>query len=216
MRNIRVWFEKHEQAKYISHLDLNRYMPRAIRRAKIPAWYTEGFNKHLYINFALPLSMGFESRNDCFEIRIVDDEFTDGQVLENLSNAMPLGIKITKITDSLTPYKNIAFAEYNILLDYPSKDINNISRFFENDVINVVKKSKRGEKNINLKEIIKRIYFKEADNKVLINVILPAGCTDNINPTLLLQAISDEFNCEIDYLRIIRNCFYTSDLNVFK
>ncbi len=216
MRNIRVWFEKHEQAKFISHLDLNRYMPRAIRRAKIPAWYTEGFNKHLYINFALPLSLGFESRNDCFEIRIIDDSFTDEQVLSNLNDAMPLGIDIIKITEPKDLFKNICFAEYDITLDLSSDNLKRVSDIFLRETISVDKKSKRGIKTVNLKEYISDISLKDENGNLLINILLPAGCGENINPSLVLQALSNEFLREIDYIKIVRKGFKTADLKGFK
>ena len=58
---VRLVFSKTGRARYISHLDLNRTMARVLRRAGIPLWYTEGFNKHPYITFAAPLSLGCES-----------------------------------------------------------------------------------------------------------------------------------------------------------
>ena len=56
MQPIRIFFKKEGRAKYISHLDLNRVMQRALRRACIPVWRTRGFNPHPYIAFGLPLS----------------------------------------------------------------------------------------------------------------------------------------------------------------
>ena len=60
MRCVRVWFHKTGPIRYISHLDLMRTMTRAIRRSRIPLWYTEGFNPHPYMTFALPLSLGMQ------------------------------------------------------------------------------------------------------------------------------------------------------------
>ena len=70
MQNVRVFFEKTGMTKYISHLDLMRCMTRAIKRAAIPAWYTEGFNPHLFITFALPLTLGVESLCESMDIPI--------------------------------------------------------------------------------------------------------------------------------------------------
>ncbi|MBQ9964192.1 MAG: DUF2344 domain-containing protein, partial [Clostridia bacterium] len=57
---MRITFSKTGSARYISHLDLNRTMTRAVRRAGLPIWYTEGFNRHPYLTFAAPLSLGYE------------------------------------------------------------------------------------------------------------------------------------------------------------
>ena len=60
MKTVRVFFKKLGRMKFISHLDMTRFMSRLITKANIPVWYTEGFNQHLYMNFAVPLSLGFE------------------------------------------------------------------------------------------------------------------------------------------------------------
>ena len=60
MKSTRIWFHKFGTAKYISHLDLNRCVARAFHKAKLPMWYTEGFNPHAFVTFALPLSLGVE------------------------------------------------------------------------------------------------------------------------------------------------------------
>ena len=71
MKEIRIRFKKTGRAKFISHLDLTRTMIRAVRRAGIPVWYTEGFNRHPYVTFAAPLSLGFEGLNECMDTRLV-------------------------------------------------------------------------------------------------------------------------------------------------
>ncbi|MBQ2357606.1 MAG: DUF2344 domain-containing protein, partial [Ruminococcus sp.] len=44
MKNVRIWFKKDFECRYISHLDLNRTMLRALHKSRIPIWHTEGFN----------------------------------------------------------------------------------------------------------------------------------------------------------------------------
>ena len=39
-----IRFSKEERVKYISHLDLMRTLQRALRRAKIPVAFSQGFN----------------------------------------------------------------------------------------------------------------------------------------------------------------------------
>ena len=70
MKNVRILFSKTGRAKYVSHLDLVRAMTRAVRRANIPLWYTEGFNRHPYLTFASPLSLGYEGLRESVDIRM--------------------------------------------------------------------------------------------------------------------------------------------------
>ena len=78
---------------YISHLDINRMMTRAVRRAHLPMWYTEGFNPHPYIAFALPLPLGQSSECEFMDIRIEGD-MTNDEVLKKLRAVMPQGVEI--------------------------------------------------------------------------------------------------------------------------
>lgn len=72
-RTIRLVFSKTGRARYMSHLDLNRAMIRALRRAKLPVWYTEGFNRHPYVTFAAPLSLGYEGLHETMDLRLEED-----------------------------------------------------------------------------------------------------------------------------------------------
>ena len=72
-KDVRVWFSKTGTARYISHLDLNRCMSRAFHKAKLPLWYTEGFNPHVFLTFAAPLSLGFEGRRESMDIRLIEE-----------------------------------------------------------------------------------------------------------------------------------------------
>ena len=64
MHTIRVWFAKRDEACYISHLDLQRVVQRALKLARVPVWYTQGFNPHIYLTFAMPLPLGVFSEAD--------------------------------------------------------------------------------------------------------------------------------------------------------
>ena len=78
--------------KYISHLDVMRCMSRAVRRARLPLWYTEGFNPHPYMMFALPLSLGFSSQCESMDIRI-EGEMTDADIAGRMRDVMPASLR---------------------------------------------------------------------------------------------------------------------------
>ena len=109
MREVRIWFVKRGEARYISHLDLNRFMLRALRRTKLPIWYTEGYNPHPYLTFSLPLSLGFESVCESMDLRIMQDDCSNEEVFRRLSAAMPESLAILKVTDPLMKQKCIRF-----------------------------------------------------------------------------------------------------------
>ena len=69
MITVRISFEKKNEASYISLLDLQRVMQRVLKRSGLPVWHTLGFNPHIYMTFACPLSLGQESECECVDVK---------------------------------------------------------------------------------------------------------------------------------------------------
>lgn len=111
MREVRLRFSKTGQAKYISHLDTNRVFSRALARAKINLWYTQGFNPRPYMSFSLPLSLGVESYCENVDLRILDD-LTDEEIKERMNNALPLGIRIVDVYEDFMDCHDIVYSDY--------------------------------------------------------------------------------------------------------
>ena len=92
---VRVFFEKKGRIKYISHLDIVRCISRAIKRSGLPVWYTLGFNPHIYLTFALPLSLGFESECESMDFRLTEHKDPQ-EIIESLNRVFPEGLRVYK------------------------------------------------------------------------------------------------------------------------
>ncbi|MBQ6865648.1 MAG: DUF2344 domain-containing protein, partial [Clostridia bacterium] len=69
---MRIIAALHERgrAAYLSHLDMQRTLQRALRRADMPLVYSQGFNPHPLVAFAGALSTGYESEREWFDVRL--------------------------------------------------------------------------------------------------------------------------------------------------
>ncbi len=186
MIKIRAIFEKCGRAKYISHLDLNRCMQRTFKRSGIPVWYTEGFNPHIYINFALPLSLGYESKAEIMDFNITE-QMPLNEIKDMLNKAMPEGLKIVKVYTPNTKQLGIKFSDFKLTFDKCIKA--DFEKFMAQETINTIKKTKRGEKEIDLKPDINVISCEEAEGKTILVLRLPAGNDKNINPSLVTDLL---------------------------
>ena len=92
MLPIRVFFEKKGCAAYISHLDVQRAVIRALQRTGCDFAFTEGFNPHMKLVFAMPLSLFQESTYEIFDVTLLDDNETYPEVLEKLQSVFPAEI----------------------------------------------------------------------------------------------------------------------------
>ncbi len=219
MRCVRVWFKKMGMSRYVSHLDLMRAMTRALRRTKVPLWYTEGYNPHPYITFALPLSLGMESLCESMDMRIEGDS-TNDEIYSMLKNTMPPGIEILNVSDPVYDPKKIAFGEFDIFFDCDKKAENAveiIKEMLSAEELIVQKLGKKGRhkvfKDINLIEYIKEYTVSSFGERVKLTVILPAGSSTNVNPSLLADEIQKRVG-DISYT-IIRKKLLTEEMEQF-
>ena len=224
MRSIRVWFTKKDKAKYISHLDINRCMLRAVNRARLPVWYTEGFNPHPYITFALPLSLGIESEGEPMDMRIIGD-LTHEQIKDRLAGVMPDGIDITAVTDDVDDAKTICYAQYEMDLAFDSAqeatDFCEKANFLVGEGNLKAEKmgKRRGRKVIKevvLKDLIASFTAQCVENRVLITTVLAAGNTANLNPNLLLDTLVKEIGTTIAVINITRKKLLKTGFEVIK
>ena len=220
MRCVRVWFKKMGMSRYVSHLDLMRAMTRSVRRANVPLWYTEGYNPHPYLTFALPLSLGMESLYESMDMRI-EGESTNEEIFGLLKGAMPPGIEIVSVEDPVDDPKTIAFGEFDLLFD--CDDVNALTSVIEDmlskDELVVQKLGKQGRKkvlkDINLLEFLKESKLSASGNRVKLTVVFPAGSTTNINPTLLSDEIVKQSGGDVASF-VVRKRLMKADMENFR
>ena len=194
MREVRLIFSKTDRCKYISHLDINRCMSRALARAGIPLWFTEGFNPHPYMSFSLPLSLGVESYCESVDLRITDD-ISNSEIKNRINAMLPSGIQIVEVPDDFRDSSEIAFSDYVYKIEFKDNEaaMEKIKALLSSDEIMAEKKAKKGKRRIvketNLKPFIDKFNISIRDTDVVLNIRLSAGNEKNLNPTLLFDTI---------------------------
>lgn len=192
MKNVRAWFTKEGAAKYISHLDLNRVMLRAVHQARLPIWYTEGFNPHPFLTFALPLSLGYTGKRESMDMRLLED-IPFEEMTAALNKGLPDGIHVFEITEAKMKPAAIVSADFEIKLSDDSGDMEGlcgqITDFLTKEEILIEKKTKSGMKEIDIKPDLGDFHPEIGDGCVFIKTRLPAGSARNLNPSLIVRAM---------------------------
>lgn len=220
MKNVRIWFKKDKECRFISHLDLNRVMLRAVYRAKLPIWYTEGFNPHPFITFPLPLSLGFRGETECMDVRMLDESFDLSTVAEIMNPFLPEGIRVYDATEMKMKPGEIAFARFTAKLYSdnftPTELKNELCELMLLDEFLVPKKTKSGIKDVNVSEYLRMIQIDSADEEYLnISATLPAGSTNNVNIQLLLTAFENYVKSDV-YHDITRLGVFDKEMRPFE
>ncbi|MCI6360350.1 MAG: TIGR03936 family radical SAM-associated protein [Eubacterium coprostanoligenes] len=221
MREVRLRFSKTGQAKYISHLDTNRVFSRALARAKINLWYTQGFNPRPYMSFSLPLSLGVESYCENVDLRILDD-LTDEEIKERMNNALPLGIRIVDVYEDFMDCHDIVYSDYVYKFEFKDNEtaLEKIIAVLESDEILAQKKAKQGKRRIlketDIKQFIVKYNASIRDNNIVLNIRLLAGPDKNLNPTLLFDTIIRLIDMDYEWKSIGRISLLTKDFKEYK
>ena len=148
-------------------------------RAGVPIKYSEGFNPHPKMVFALPLSVGTESVTEYLDFKITKP-MTEKELSDRLNSAFPPEMRVIDAYEPSTKFTDIKFAEYVL-----ENDADFSTEALEAESIVVMKKTKSGEKETDIKPLI-RSYKKEG-NKLI--CVLSASPDSYLNPDYIAKLI---------------------------
>ncbi len=116
----RVVYQKLSWARFLSQLDLMRAFHRAIRRAKLPVAFSEGFHPLPRVSFPRALPVGVESLQEVLALELVK-RLAPGEIKERLNQELPEALAVLSVTLS-RPEEALVVPEevtYEIELDEP-------------------------------------------------------------------------------------------------
>ncbi len=207
-------YSKMGYLKYISHLDVLRFIQRSVKRAGINAKYSEGFNPHMKTSFGYPLSLGTESIGEYFELEL--NENIDLELFaKKMNSVMPKEMQIIKADyseNSESLMKRCEYSEYLINIESEKIDENKLNEYFnemltEGVVFNRQKKNKKNKlitKEINTKEMINFLKAEKAkDNKLKVMAVFKTLETGSMKVEELIKLITEK-GFEINYYTIMK------------
>ncbi|MCC3867628.1 TIGR03936 family radical SAM-associated protein [Terrisporobacter mayombei] len=205
---IRAKYKKEDDMIFISHLDLQRLLQRAFRRAEINLSYSQGFNPHPKMSYGNALALGVESQGEYVDIEIEDDISVE-EFLKRINEQLPKGVEfikgeeITSQTPSLS--SEIEYGEYlfNIDLDKPlSKELvkTRVLELIKSESIMITKKNKKGKLvESNIRPLIKTFDLVVLDdNRATFEAIIATGSKANLNINTLIPILLEILDINID------------------
>lgn len=199
---IRIKFSKQGAMKFIGHLDTLRYFQKAMRRADVDIRYSEGFSPHQIMSFAAPLGVGLTSSGEYVDIEVLSTG-PSKEMVDRLNQVMVEDMEILSYRllpdTAVNAMSLVAACDYTIRFrdGYESRmDISNLEffqefdRFLAEGNLEVIKKTKKGEKQIDLRPCIFEHSVPEQDNAIFLK--LASGSATNIKPELVLEAFYKE------------------------
>ncbi len=207
-------FYKKGYMRFISHLDLQRLFRRSMKRAGIEPAYTGGFNPHERLYIAQPLSLGFESEKDYFEI-YSERLYEPSALSEMFNSALPEGIKITFCREISLEGRKISarmdWSEYRAIFLTDKRP--DIEGFLAQERICVLRRDKRSKKAVEreIKALIRSLEcVLYSDGVAMLNMVLRSAANETLNPASLLESL-----CEFSGIEISREDMRITRLDSF-
>lgn len=184
-----VVFEKSPRLRHIGHLDLMRAMQRALRRSGLPLRYSQGFNPHILLSFAAPLSVGMPGQREIMEVPI-EGTMTEAAFSAMLSPALPPDLPLLSCRavpdEHPAPMALLAAATYEAKFrETPDGLGNAVERYLNQSEIPALRKTKSGEKPCDLKPMIYGLSLTGDTLRMTLALCEAATC----KPDLLLDSL---------------------------
>lgn len=154
-----VRFGKKPRLRFISHLDLQRFLHMALNRSGLPIKYSEGFNPHPQMAFGSALALGWTSEYEILDVKL-SAPMGRRKCEECMAKALPDDLPVidVKLVDDRRPsaMAQVYASDYEITLLGEGSDavIAQIAEFEKQDCVYAMKKSKSGEKEVNIRPLV--------------------------------------------------------------
>ncbi len=168
---LRVKYSKRDTASLLGHIDTMIAIIRMLRHAGLPLAYSKGFHPAPRVSLSSPIPLGTESLSEYFDLELTGLYRAD-KFIESTAGFAPHGIEILEANIISGKGKSLAeqIIEEKYMVNFPDKmvkDINldsAIENFNKAEEFIVLKKTKRGEKSINLKDQITELFTETSGN----------------------------------------------------
>ena len=223
MNKLRLVYGKSRDAMYISQEDTIKIFSDAFSKAGLPVVRSKSTNL-VDMMFAHPLTDGYESTGEIFEINLTEEVDTRYLVRE-LNRTLPAGF-IVMSAENVSPNEEsinlrVYAAEYVINIDYAEKfkdkslrEKDEIKAYYrkkmemylsQNQIL-VVKKSYDRMERLDIKPQIEKYVFNIDDS---VDLVLSAGPRSNISPAIVMNGYFEYINEKVDYEVKITKILYS-------
>ncbi|NLT18410.1 MAG: hypothetical protein BWX72_00752 [Firmicutes bacterium ADurb.Bin080] len=191
-------FSKIDYSRFLSHLDLQTIINRAIKRAGFIINYSQGFNPHPILKMSPPIPLGIKSSAEYFTTDIfVQDK---GIFEEKIRDTLPKGIKIINTWQTEDQPKIAALSS---AIGY---SLNNLNRSIIRNILDeeesIISAFNRPPEEIKIME----------DSGERLLIILPSG-KNNIRIDTFISVLKEKFELSLKLTDVEKTILFLSHSN---
>lgn len=202
---MRILFEfyKGPRLRFVSLLDMQRLMQRALRRSGLPIRYSGGYSPHAAMSFASALSVGAWSSCEILDVKM-ERECSLEEAFERMNAALPDDMHITRVSavedGHPASMARVRWADYRITLpaEYASVAAAALKMLDEKE-IKIMHKGKAGEHEMDVRPLIASLSAQCApEGGAVINTRLGLSEQGTVKPEVLMNLAAARCGVEIE------------------
>ncbi|MDD2432741.1 MAG: TIGR03936 family radical SAM-associated protein [Clostridia bacterium] len=190
-------YSKGEEVRFLSHLDLMRAMERALRRARLPLAFSEGYNPHPRLSYASALAVGVTSGGEYLDLELEKD-LPAQEVEVRLNLVLPPGLKVLAAVPVRKRKKSlmalINLARYQVLI-FPfrileQEDVEEmIAQVLSCSTYVVTRQGKRGVRQVDIRPGLFHLQGQLVNHKLILQMDVLTGSSGNVRPEEVVEMI---------------------------
>ena len=162
----RVWHTKEAEAAYISQLELQSLLERAMRRAGLPMAFSQGFHPLPLISFGRALPVGVESQAEWFSI-VLREPLSAEEVMKRLAPRMLRGLRLDRLEEIPVNDKSVGSVQETFSLRFVGSDADRRlfmeawDDFTATDSLMFTRETKKGPRTADIRPLFQVIEWDE-------------------------------------------------------
>ena len=167
----RIWHTRKNRSVFLSQLEIQAILERALRRAKIPMTFSQGFHPLPLISFGRALPVGVGSQAEWFAITL--RQYMSPHVLtQKLNKHLPQGMEVISVIPTIKANRTEQAIQEKFCLRFKNNinEINNYLQIWQNflDLKNFLwtRETKKGQRTTDIRALIASSYINTNCNQI--------------------------------------------------
>ena len=200
-------YQKGSEVSLISHLDIQRTLQRAFRRAGLPLLYSNGFNPHPQFSFATAAATGMSSDCEWFEVQL-SEPIAPEEFVRRANAVMPVGMSVSGAFEPPEGFGSLSAklraAEYLVKLsfyDAVSKEQlrQTLEAMLAGEIV-INKRTKGGVRPVDMRPYILRVSVEQVEGeKATLRVLGKLQADGGLRVDAFVDALLERLDAHASY-----------------
>jgi len=212
-------YHKGRALAMISHLDVQRTLQRAFRRAGLPLLYSNGFNPHPQFSFATAAATGMSSDCEWFEVQLFEP-IAPEEFVRRANAAMPDGMSVSDAFEppegfgSLSAKLRAALYRAEISFETPvdgEKLKQTLETMLSGEIV-VNKRTKSGIRPVDMRPYILEVSVEEVgDGIAVLRVLGKLQADGGLRVDAFIDALLERLDAQATYALHRMRMYFAGD-----